>query len=72
MPRLFTVDELVAAYPTLAKRDAVYDWLRDGELVGFKLGVRWRIDERDWEAFVEGRRAAAAERAAAKRQAAAS
>ena len=31
----------------------VYQWLRDGRLVGLKLGRLWRIRSEDLEAFLE-------------------
>ena len=31
----------------------VYEWLRDGRLVGLKLGRLWRIRSEDLEAFLE-------------------
>jgi excisionase family DNA binding protein len=54
MTRLYTVAEL--ADEQQLSVDTIYDWLRAGELVGVKLGVAWRIDERDWIAFVDARR----------------
>lgn len=57
MTRLYTVDELADEHDL--SKDTIYDWLRAKQLIGFKLGVAWRIDERDWDAFVDARRAAA-------------
>lgn len=30
-------------------------WLRQGRLRGFKIGKEWRVSERDFEAFLEGK-----------------
>lgn len=58
MTRLYLVEELAAEQHV--SKDTIYDWLNSGVLVGFKLGGKtspWRIDERDWDDFVERRRA---------------
>jgi hypothetical protein len=65
--RLFTVDDICSEHKL--GRDLIYDLLNRGELVGFKLGGKtseWRVDEREWEAFIDRRRALALEAAAAK------
>lgn len=33
----------------------VTQWLRQGHLRGFKIGKEWRVSERDFEAFLEGK-----------------
>ena len=63
MSKLYTVDDIVGLAGVNA--DTVRSWLKSGRLVGFKLtgdtqGSPWRIDPRDWELFVEARRAARA------------
>ena len=55
MTRLYTVAELADEHDL--STDTVYDWLRAGDLVGFKLGNAWRIHPDDWDAFVDARRA---------------
>ncbi len=39
----------------------VYQWLRDGPLVGHKLGRLWRIRPEDLEAFLDRTRVGAGE-----------
>ena len=51
---LYTVDRL--AEEQGLSNDTIYDWLKTGELRGFKLGVAWRIHPDDWEAFINRRR----------------
>jgi excisionase family DNA binding protein len=55
--RLYTVDELADEHEL--SKDTIYDWLRAGDLVGFKLGTAWRIHPDDWEAFIARRRGVA-------------
>ena len=57
MTRLYTVAELADEHEL--STDTIYDWLRAGELVGFKLGVAWRIHPDDWDRFVDRRRGVA-------------
>jgi hypothetical protein len=57
---LYTVDDLVDRY-SLSK-DRVYDLLKAGDLVGFKLGRAWMIHADDWNAYIDRQRSAAAGR----------
>ena len=57
---LYTVDDLVDRY-SLSK-DRVYDLLKSGDLVGFKLGRAWMIHADDWNAYIDRQRSAAAGR----------
>ena len=61
MSKLYTVDDIAALAGVSG--DTVRSWLKSGRLVGFKLtgdtqGAAWRIEPRDWEHFIEVRRAA--------------
>jgi excisionase family DNA binding protein len=56
MTDLYTVDALHA--DTGISKDTIYDWLKSGELRGFKLGVAWRVHPDDWDEFIERRRKA--------------
>ncbi len=52
------VNEQLLTPPQVAERlqvteRTVYQWLRDGRLVGLKLGRLWRIRPEDLEAFLE-------------------
>lgn len=51
---LWTVETLAAAHDL--SKDTVYDWLKSGELRGFKLGVEWRIHPDDWAEFIDRKR----------------
>ena len=53
-PELYTVDRL--ADEQKLSTDTIYDWLKAGELRGFKLGVAWRIHPDDWDEFINRRR----------------
>jgi hypothetical protein len=57
---LYTVDDLVDRY-SLSK-DRVYDLLKSGDLVGFKLGRAWMVHADDWNAYIDRQRSAAAGR----------
>ena len=57
---LYTVDDLVDRY-SLSK-DRVYDLLKSGDLVGFKLGRSWMVHADDWNAYIDRQRSAAAAR----------
>jgi hypothetical protein len=57
---LYTVDDLVDRY-SLSK-DRVYDLLKSGDLVGFKLGRAWMVHADDWNAYIDSLRTAAAGR----------
>lgn len=57
LPALYDVDDLAATYAI--DPELLRIWLRQGDLVGFKLGRRWKVHEADWAAFVDERRAAA-------------
>lgn len=53
LPVLLTIDEIANHYGL--SRDTINDWLKSGELVGFKLGVAWRVRLEDWTHFLEQR-----------------
>lgn len=61
-PRIYKVPELIAVAResgVVVGRNTVYGWLRSGELRGYRLRngqSAWRIDERDWLAFLERHR----------------
>jgi len=65
MPRLYTIEDLIghaAEQGIRLSKDTIYTWLQTGRLLGFKLNgptSGWRIDERDWDQFIEDRRAEA-------------
>jgi excisionase family DNA binding protein len=42
------VAEYLQASPEVVRR-----WLREGRLPGFKLGRKWRVDEKDLEAYLK-------------------
>ena len=53
--------ETLLTVPRLAEEqglshDTIYDWLKAGDLKGFKLGVAWRIHPDDWADFINRRR----------------
>jgi hypothetical protein len=54
LPELYTVGDLQRAYGL--SKDTLYDWLKSGELPGFKLGLVWHVRPEDWTAFLLRRR----------------
>ena len=54
---LYTVDDLVERYGL--SKDRVYDLLKAGDLVGFKLGRAWMVHADDWNDYIDRQRAAA-------------
>ena len=49
----FKTPEEVAALCRVTRR-AVYDWLRDGKLRGYRAGTRWLVKPADLDAFLTG------------------
>ena len=45
-----TTSELALAYRVT--RQAIWGWIRQGKLPALKLGSTYRINERDWQAFI--------------------
>jgi hypothetical protein len=54
---LHTVEQLHERYDI--SEEKLLDLLRDGELVGFKLGRRWYVHADDWNAYIDALRAQA-------------
>ena len=53
--RLYSVEEAAEAMGISPL--TLGDWLRAGKIVGTKIGRKWRITERDLQAFIDaGRR----------------
>lgn len=57
---LYTVDDLVDRYDL--SKDRVYDLLKSGDLVGFKIGRSWMVHADDWNAYIDSLRSSAAGR----------
>lgn len=61
MPRVFTIEQLIAEYPELhLGRKAITGWIHTKQLPAFKLGnatSRWLIEEHEWRTFIERRKA---------------
>lgn len=53
---LLIVEDIAAALKV--HPDTVGDWLRSGQLRGFKLARRWRVDPADLAAFLDDTRRA--------------
>lgn len=53
LPQIFTVDQLADHYGI--SPDTLYDLLKSGEIVGFKIGMGWRVRLEDWSRFLEQR-----------------
>ena len=51
---LLTVEEVSERIKVI--KDTVREWLRNGDLVGIKLGKAWRIEEQDLIDFLEDRK----------------
>ena len=54
MGELLTVEEVSERIKVI--KDTVREWLRNGDLVGIKLGKAWRIEEQDLIEFLEDRK----------------
>ena len=54
MGELLTVEEVSERIKVI--KDTVREWLRNGDLVGIKLGKAWRIYEQDLVKFLEDRK----------------
>lgn len=52
--QLLTVDQ-VAKY-LVVDSNTVYRWCRSGKLPGMKIGREWRVEQRDLESFLVGRK----------------
>jgi excisionase family DNA binding protein len=50
-PEFMTPEEV--ADRVRVTRRAVYDWLKDGKLKGYRAGSRWRIRPADLDAFLQ-------------------
>jgi excisionase family DNA binding protein len=51
MAKFYTPEEV--AEELRVTRRAVYGWLKDGRLPGYRAGNRWRIDPADVQAFLQ-------------------
>ena len=54
MGELLTVEEVSGRIKVI--KDTIRKWLREGDLVGIKLGKSWRIEEQDLIQFLEDRK----------------
>ena len=57
---LYTVDDIAERYDL--SKDRLYDLLKAGDLVGFKVGRAWMVHADDWNAYIDSLRSAAADR----------
>lgn len=48
---LWTVEQVAAAFQVTT--ETVRDWIKDGDLPAYKLGVQWRIKNADLVEFME-------------------
>lgn len=58
LPSFLDVETIGTTYGV--SDDTVTRWIKDGELIAFKLSKRWLIHPDDWRAFIDRRRDAAA------------
>ena len=51
LPQTFTVEEV--AKRLKVTKITIYRLLKKGEIVGYKVGDSWRIDEKDLKAYIK-------------------